>query len=172
MTIRLTFVVRDITGKPYDYGTPNIIAESEGEVLAVPVARTGNAGEHAADLVFSQPGNWSIRFNAFSDSSEWESSTIPQLAVIAPGSPAPPTLSQAALGERLYQAKDCTHCHSPSDKRFGPYPLIRRYPDARLEKFLADPKSTASRDSETYIVEMPNLDLTQSEIAALVAYLN
>ena len=54
----------------------------------------------------------------------------------------------------------------------GPELTGKRFPDKYLNSLLADPEATLRRDSEPEGQEMPDLDLTESEIAALTAFIN
>ena len=181
--LQLTLMVRDVGGSPADGLTPNIAAKSEAEMVRAPAVMTKNAGEYTATLVLPRRGNWTIQFNAFDDSSRWERSMLPELTVIAPGSSAPAPMSQATLGERLFSAKGCNGCHvHPEVKEgrvYGPDLTGRRFAPEYLKRFLADPSMTpvpetvCSRDG-SYCgspYAMPNLNLKDAEIDALVAFI-
>lgn len=85
------------------------------------------------------------------------------------------SISQVELGEQLFIAKGCITCHSNSKvaNSFG-YMTIDAGPN--LTKFSASPdalrlrlKDPASVNSET---QMPNLNLSEAEIEALIAFIN
>jgi hypothetical protein len=173
--LRLTFMVRDGGLTPRHDWTPAIEANAGTEIVRTSAATTNKPGEYTATLVLPRPGNWTIRINAFGDedSSRWtmrEGPTLREFTVIASGSLTPPALSQDALGERLFIAKGCITCHAGKAEGMnlhGPDLSGRRFPEAYLKGFLADPQAIRGLDSE-----MPKLDLTTSEIGALTAFIN
>jgi hypothetical protein len=181
--LQLAFMVRRIDGSPMDGLTPNIAAKSRTKMVKASAVPTKKPGEYAATLVLPSPENWTVRFNAFADSSPWESSTLPELTVTAPGSPAPLPLSQATLGARLFNAKGCVGCHSliranefhiDSELQDDPGSDLsgKRFPEAYLKKIHANPRAALALDSKPQLGDMPNLGLTQSEIEALTAFIN
>lgn len=85
------------------------------------------------------------------------------------------SISQEELGEQLFVSKGCITCHSNSKipNSFG-YMKVNAGPD--LTKFSASPealrlrlKDPASVKSDT---QMPNLNLSEAEIEALIAFIN
>jgi mono/diheme cytochrome c family protein len=85
------------------------------------------------------------------------------------------SISQVELGEQLFVAKGCITCHANSkvSNSFG-YMKVNAGPD--LTKFSASPealrlrlKDPASVKSDT---QMPNLSLSETEIEALIAFIN
>src|SRR5262245_9314873 len=170
---RLTFMVRHHGVSPLGSLKPKITAKSDTQIVKVSAVKTKTTGEYTATLVLPRPGKWTIQIQ-----SELTDSTLPELSVIAAGSPTPPPLSQAALGERLFVAKGCIGCHINREVQaenlgnIGPDLTGKRFPEAYLKSFLADPQATLGRNSEPERGEMPNLGLTQSEIGALTAFIN
>ena len=143
-------------------------------------AEAGAAEEYTAVLNFPEPGDWVITIDT-----EYEgASTLPPLKVIAPGTPAPTPYSAATRGLRLFTIKGCNGCHlheGVNDGRiYGPDLTGKRFAPEYLRKFLADPSITpapevvCSRDryycGSPYA--MPNLNLKDAEIEALVAFIN
>jgi hypothetical protein len=171
--LQLTFMVRQHGVSPLDGLTPKIAAKSGAHVVNAAAVPTKKTGEYTANLVLPRPGNWTIQIVGTVDDP-----ALPELTVIAPGNPAPLRLSQAAVGERLFVAKGCIGCHINREVRVenlsnvGPDLTGKRYPETYLKRLLADPKATFGRGSEPERGEMPNLDLKDSEIAALVSFLN
>jgi mono/diheme cytochrome c family protein len=169
--VRLTFTVRGHGVSPLGDLEPKIAAKSGTTMVEASAVATKNSGEYTANLALPRPGNWTIQIIGTIDDP-----TLPDLTVIASGSPAPPPLSQAALGKRLFVAKGCIGCHVNREVRVedgggvGPDLTGKRFPEAYLKSFLADPRATLGRDFEAW--EMPNLGLTKSEIAALTAFIN
>ena len=136
---------------------------------------TGKSGEYAATLTFPEAGAWTIRidsgFNAI------ETSLLP-VNVIDAGSPSPVRLSPAARGEHLFVAKGCIGCHRHQEVAAqtlvsaGPDLTGKRFPPDHLKEFLADPGKTLKRSAKLEYGQMPNLNLEEQEIAALVAFIN
>ena len=170
--LQLTFMVRGHGITPLDDLTPRVTAKLETHLVSVLAAATRKSGEYRAALTLPRPGNWAIQVDAAG------SHTLPNLTAIASGDPAPPPLSQAAVGKRLFVAKGCITCHAnrevgaESDGGIGPDLTGRRFPEPYLRNLLTDPKTTFKRDPEQEGWEMPNLELTKSEIAALTAFIN
>jgi cytochrome c2 len=89
------------------------------------------------------------------------------ITVAAAGAPVV-AMTDAERGQHLFAAKGCVTCHVemkviPVDIRTGKYDV------KFVKQLLADPKSMPKRHSSG--VEMPNLGLKDTEIAALAAYL-
>jgi len=169
--VRLTFIVRQHGVTPANDLEPEVTAKSGTRVVKKSAVKTKNAGEYTSTLALPYPGVWTIEIIN-------ESYALPELIVIAAGVPAPPPLSPTALGKRLFVAKGCTGCHSNQEVRAGDDPGVgpdltgKRFTEAYLKSVLADPSATFRRNSEPERGEMPNLDLTKSEIAALTAFIN
>lgn len=170
--LQLTFMVRQHGVSPWGGLKPKIAAKSGTTMVDGSAVETKTTGEYTATLALPRPGNWSIEI------SEVAGSALLELKVIAPGSPAPRPLSQAALGKRLFVAKGCIGCHSNREVRaeslmdIGPDLTGKRFPETYLKSFLADPQATLGRATDPERGEMPNLGLTKSEIAALTAFIN
>lgn len=85
------------------------------------------------------------------------------------------SISQVELGERLFVAKGCITCHSNSKvaNSFG-YMTIDAGPN--LTKFSASPEALRLRLKDPALVnsetQMPNLNLSDAEIEALIAFIN
>lgn len=83
--------------------------------------------------------------------------------------------SQAKLGEQLFVAKGCITCHSNSkvSNSLG-YMKVNVGPD--LTKFSASPEALRLRLKDPLSVksdtQMPNLNLSENEIEALIAFIN
>ena len=167
----LTFMVRQHGVSPMANLTPTIEAKSGTDTVTTKAVATKRTGEYAASVVFPHPGTWTIAIDAYG------ASTLPALTVIAPRQSAPLPLSPAARGERLFLAKDCIQGHIDRDisaehlSEVGPELTGRKFPETDLQRFLADPQATRGRDPALE-EGMPNLELKQSEIAALVAFIN
>jgi mono/diheme cytochrome c family protein len=180
--LQLRFTVWDVGGSPASDLKPTVSAKSGTDMLTASAVAAKKAGEYGTTLVLPRPGNWTIRLNAFADSSHWESNTLPALTVIAPGSPEPRPLSQVDLGERLFAAKDCIACHVSRGARLDrsqPELMLdpgtdlkgKRFPDAFLKRLLAEPQAVFASKSDSQPA-MFNPGLSQPEIAALTAFIN
>jgi hypothetical protein len=136
-------------------------------------------GEYTASLILPEPGDWVIAFDT-----EYENAaTLPPLKVIAPGEPVPGAFSLATRGSRLFTAKGCNGCHLHPDVKdghlYGPDLTSGQFDVEYLRRFLADPSITlapaqvCSKD-RSYCgspYEMPDLNLRDVEIEALVAFI-
>jgi cytochrome c2 len=85
------------------------------------------------------------------------------------------SISQVELGEHLFVTKGCITCHSNSkvSNSFG-YMKVNAGPD--LTKFSASPEALRLRLKDPSSVksdtQMPNLNLSETEIEALIAFIN
>jgi mono/diheme cytochrome c family protein len=171
--LQLTFMVRGHGVSPLANIEPEVVAKSGKNTVKARAFPTKKTGEYTASLALSRPGNWTIQITGTVDDP-----ILPELTVIAPGSPAPSALSQSALGKRLFVSKGCIGCHVNREVRaenqggVGPDLTGKRFPETYLKSLLADPKATFGSKPEGQGWEMPNLELTKSEIAALTAFVN
>jgi hypothetical protein len=152
---------------------------SRGRTVRTIAKVSAATGEYTAALMLPEPGDWVITFDT-----EYENAAIlPSIKVIAPGTPAPNPFSLATRGFRLFTLKGCNGCHlHPEVKNgrlYGPDLEGKRFTMEYLARFLADPsitpvpKEVCSKD-RSYCgspYAMPNLNLTDSEIEALVAFI-
>ena len=164
---QLTFMARAHGVSPLE--------DLDQEVVAIsgPDSARGNAvparkvGEYTVSLVLPHPGRWTIKFNELA---------LPEVLAIAPGSAAPQPLAPPDSGARLFVSKGCMTCHENRDLRpdgggFGPDLTGKRFDEAYLKRLLADPQKVRPPSPDSFW-EMPDLDLTKREIAALVAFIN
>jgi len=164
-------MVRQHGVSPLDDLTPEVSAKSGATTLKTQAVGTKHKGEYTATLRLPNPGTWTIEIESL-----WF--TLRDLPVIAPGSPAPLPLPQAALGERLFVTKGCIGCHINHEVQaenlleVGPDLTGKRFPDAYLTRFLANPQAVLGRTVDPERGDMPNLGLTTSEIAALTSFIN
>jgi hypothetical protein len=185
--LKLVFVVRGAGISPTGGIGPRVAAKSGTRTVDVPARETKKEGEYEATLVLPTSGKWTIRIDAFGDGrpSRWDGSTLPEFVVIAPGSPAPPLYSLQARGERLFVTTGCTVCHISGEERVAlarELPGVlrdpkldldgRRFPEAYLNSVLTRPDVPLAADAEHAVWDMPNLELSKSEIAVLTAFIN
>ena len=85
----------------------------------------------------------------------------------------------------MFVTKGCTVCHISGEERVAlarELPEVlrdptldlygRRFPEAYLNSVLNRPDVPAAADAEEVVWDMPNLELSKSEIAALSAFIN
>lgn len=132
---------------------------------------TPKAGVYKASINIPSAGDWRVAITTnFGDS---RAQTLPWRA-IAPGERVA-ALGDAERGRQLFAARSCVSCHvhravdvEGQMKTMGPDLSQHRLPAQYLEQFLADPSIKPKLPDRP---EMPNLNLDQTEIAALVAFL-
>lgn len=144
-----------------------------GDVVRARVGR--KAGQYVAIITPRAAGMARIAIDANWRDTRTELLPIP---VNAPGVQAA-SRDDARRGGHLFVAKGCVTCHAKRDEpalrgrlvvEAGPELTGRTWPAEWLASKLADP--TRVRGGARGDLPMPDLDLTASEIAALVAYLN
>jgi mono/diheme cytochrome c family protein len=168
--VTLTFSVRQHGITLLDDLQPGVRATTAGGPgTRAAVASTGVNGEYTASLVLPEAGEWTIRIDSGFNTS---ATTLPVLKVIASGSPSPLPFSPVIRGERLFAAKGCMVCHRANAERVGLDLTARRFSPDDLKRFLADPDQILKRRSRPEGGRMPNLNLNEEEIAALVAFID
>jgi Cytochrome c len=180
-TLELTFTVWVPSQDPLKGLHPVIHAtDATGRaVRAIPKASAA-PGEYTAALMLPEPGEWVVTIDT-----EYENAaTLPPLKVLAPGTSAPIPFSLTTRGLRLFTSKGCNGCHLHPDVKdgrlYGPDLTDKRFAAEYLRRFLRDPSITAppemvwSKDRSIggSPYAMPNLNLKDSEIEALVAFLS
>ncbi len=167
--LNLTFTVRQHGVTRLSNLEPRVEARARG-VTAAAVAEPGSqAGEYNARLVLPQAGEWTVTIQSGFGSSRV---TLLPMQVIEPTAQPPLALTAAERGRRLFVAKGCVACHMHREVSgsgvvaVGPELTGRRLGSEYLQRFLADPSITGNGN------RMPNLNLKQPEIAALIAFLN
>lgn len=167
----LTYTVRQHGQNPIDDLRGQIVARSGKETVKVATTARGK-GRYAASLTVPREGDWTITAH-----SGFGPSDITLLPIAAVGANVRPVaLSEAERGRRLFVGKGCVTCHSNGAlaggtvKDYGGDLTGRRFPADYLARLLKDPRSVAA--SRPKLAEMPSLDLRQTEIAALTAFIN
>lgn len=171
--VNLSFTVRQHGTTPVNRLNARVEATAAGADARADAAPAQAPGRYTATLTLPRPGDWTITIhNGFGGSR----TTLLPVRAIAPGAEPPRALPEAERGRHLFVAKGCFTCHLHGDVNesgkvaVGSELTGRRYAPEFLARFLADPGSVASSRSGT--VRMPNLGLKQTEIAALVAFIN
>ena len=173
--LNLTFTVRQHGVTKMSNLEPRVEARAGG-VKAAAVAEPGRgseSGQYTARLVLPQAGQWTITIHSGFGNSRV---TLLPMQVIEPSAQAPPPLAAADRGRRLFVAKGCATCHLHRDVSGSGVVAVgpeltgggggRRLPAEYVQRVLADPSSATPNS------RMPNLNLKQPEIAALIAFLN
>ena len=165
----LTFTVRQHGRAPLGGLKPTVEAEASGRTVRVAATPGSEPGRYIASLTLPNAGPWTLTIHSGFGNSRVKLMPLP---AVNPGRSAPP-LADTDRGRRLFVAKGCLTCHLHAEVpasgavAAGPELTGRRYPVDYMQRFLADPAGVAQRT-----IEMPNLNLKQQEIAALVAFMN
>jgi mono/diheme cytochrome c family protein len=161
--LTLTFTVRQHGLKPLDGLRPRVeVLGGEPRSYAA-VSAGAFSGRYSAAITLPRAGEWIITIHSGFGTSR---TTLMPLTAIAPGSPAPPSPSEAEQGRRLFAAKGCFACHV--EMRAGPDLFAKRYTTQYVTQVVADPgRAFAGRQGAS---SMPNLNLKPREVAALAAY--
>jgi len=167
--LNLTFTVRQHGFTKLNNLEPRVEARGAGTTAAAVAVPAKAEGQYTARLVLPQAGDWTITIHSGFGNSRV---TLVPIPVIEPATHAPAALSASDRGRRLFVAKGCVTCHLHGDVSgsgvvaVGPELTNRRLAPEYLQRFLADPSITGNTN------RMPNLDLKQAEIGALIAFLN
>jgi hypothetical protein len=163
--LTLTFTVRQHGFRPIDGLTPRVEALGS-ELKTYGAVGAGSAsGRYTTRITLPRAGDWIITIHSGFGNSR---TTLMPLTAIAPGSLAPPSVSDAEQGRRLFAAKGCFTCHV--EVRAGPDLFAKRYTREYVSQVVADPERVFAGRQGT--AQMPNLNLKRREIAALAAYLS
>jgi hypothetical protein len=128
-------------------------------------AKSIAGGKYEASLLVPSAGAWTITVNSGFGPAR---TTMLPITAAAAGTPVV-AMAETERGKHLFVAKGCTTCHVemkviPVDVRTS------KYDGSFVKKLLSDPKSMPKRHGVD--VEMPNLNLSATEISALSAYLS
>ena len=131
-----------------------------------------------ATITLPRPGPWPVSLRAGGKVAAGNSYAVAEfpLQVVDSGSE-PPVISDVDRGTQLFTAKGCAGCHvreswGPHQIRssqIGPTLNGKRYQPDWLRQQLANPKTKPTTSNDW---GMPNLNLKEEEISALVAFLN
>jgi mono/diheme cytochrome c family protein len=168
--VTLTFTVRQHGVRLLSGLSASVDARSGDDRVTTAAAPGRGEGQYVATLTLPRPGEWSITIHSGFGNSRV---TLLPVRALAAGMPAPAALAERERGRRLFVAKGCVTCHVHGDVAgsgvvpVGPELTAIRLPADFLAQFLANPAIAAKNGT----FQMPNLDLTAQEIAALVAFL-
>jgi mono/diheme cytochrome c family protein len=140
----------------------------ETSVMALPGRK---AGQYAAALTLPEAGDWTITIKSGFGPTNL---TLMPIRAVAPGTQVA-SLPAPARGQRLFVAKGCVTCHAHTAVKStgmegAPELSERRLPAEYLARFLANPAAVKPVSRGEW--GMPNLELKQQEIVALIAFLN
>ncbi len=167
----LTFSVRQHGHDLLSDLSPYIELRSGKNELTARAVPTNKKGYYTATLNVPKPGDWSATIQTSFGKSHLE---LLPIAAVAQGGQVAATYSQPQRGHRLFVAKGCLACHQHAKVaesgtyKAGPDLSEKRFAAAYLQQFLADP----SKKPPTSNLRMPNLNLSEREISALVAFIN
>ncbi len=171
--IDLAFTIRQHGTSPLNDLRPVVSARSGDRDTRAAASPAGRPGRYTARLAVPNDGEWRVTID--SDFGDSRVTLLPIRASAAHnGNGAVPKASPRERGRQLFVAKGCLTCHVHRDvERAGVVPVgpdlsERRFAADYLAMFLADPSIRPA----TGDVRMPDLDLSQTEIAALVAFIN
>jgi cytochrome c553 len=169
--VELTYTVRQ-HGVDRLRGLKGEVEARLGRVERTTPAGAGSeAGQYTATVTLPEPGNWTILIRSGFGKSN--SKLLPIRAV--PANARVAAMAPAERGKHLFVAKGCVGCHihqnvgaeAPAD--IGPDLTTQRFQADYLVKYLRDP---SIKTPTTRAQRMPDLELKDPEIAALVAFLN
>ena len=169
----LTFMVRQHGITPLKGVHPVLVARAGSKSVQGTVAPGRADGQYVASFSVPEPGDWTLTIE-----SGWGNSKLTLLPIkaIAAGTAQPIALAAAELGRHLFVAKGCVGCHVRSEANLeqgaeiGPSLTGKRWAQEWLQRFLANPAMADRPRTGSFV--MPNLNLRQTEIAGLVAFLN
>jgi cytochrome c551/c552 len=168
----MTFSVRQHGDNLLTDLTPRVELTSAGNDLTARAVATNKPGYYTATLNVPKSGEWNATIQTSFGKSHLK--LLPIEAVNA-GARKAAGWSQPERGHRLFVAKGCVACHQHAKVdqsghyQVGPDLTDKRFPADYLTKFLADP-SIKPRTANT--PRMPDLNLNDSEISALIAFIN
>ena len=145
--------------------------DAGGGLVKAAASPAADTGYYLAKLTLPTAGDWTLTVHG----GFWESKSAAFSMRVVPGGADPIKLTAVERGKALMAAKGCVTCHThqgvsnPTGLRFAPDLTTARLAPASLKTFLADP--SIKPPSRPGLV-MPNLQLTHTEIGALVAFLS
>lgn len=170
--VEMSFVVRQHGVTPMPNLNPRIEARSGLRVVEGRAWETPRRGVYRARITVPDARKWLITIHSGFLKSKGR--LVPMRAVDASAPAAP--IANEERGRQLFAAKGCVTCHVHDSVTVGgefasmELDLTdRRFPAQYLASFLANP---AIKKPTNPSFPMPNFQLSQREIAALVAFIN
>ena len=166
------FVVRQHGVEPMKELRPSIEARSGAKRVEGRAWETPKAGVYRAAITIPETGDWAITIASGFGPSKGRLLPKPAIATMAEA----PKRTDAERGRQLFASAGCVTCHThaavnlePLLKDAAPDLSNKRFPADYLAKFLADP---TIKPKSPGMMQMPNLSLRQTDIAALVTFIN
>lgn len=171
--LTLTYAVRQ-HGDELLGGLKGSVAAQAGNARVTVAAKpTTQTGYYAAALTMPNAGDWTLTI----ESGFWgkSKSKLVPIKVIEAGARPPAPMTTEERGRRLFVAKGCVTCHTHTDSKSeigdgAPELTAKKFAPTYLAEFLANPKIKPPAQPRGW--QMPNFGLKESEIAALVAFIN
>lgn len=134
-------------------------------------AKWAGTGTYMATLTLPNAGDWALTIESGFGRSRVAS--IP-IRALEPGTRTLPVMTADERGRRLFVAKGCVTCHTHSDSKaefddMAPELTGKKFAPSYLAEFLSNPSIKPPTVKDRW---MPNLNLKQPEITALVAFIN
>jgi mono/diheme cytochrome c family protein len=167
----LTFSIRQHGVELMDDLSPFVELKSGKNEMVARAVRTNKPGYYTATLNVPAAGEWATTIQTGFGRSHIK---LVPIAAVTRGAQTAVTYTQPERGHRLFAAKGCVVCHQHAQVDgagfvdFGPNLTERRFNAGYLRQFLADP----SIKPPTANKRMPNMNLNEREITALVAFIN
>lgn len=169
--LTLTYTVRQHGNNLLNDLHGSVAARSGNARVDVNAKSTGQPGTYAATLTLPNAGDWSVTIESGFGRSR---AVLIPIRALEAGTKTPPVMSADERGRRLFVAKGCVTCHTHSDSKaefvdVAPELTGKKFAPGYLAEFLANP---AIKPPTVKVLRMPNLNLRQQEISALVAFIN
>jgi mono/diheme cytochrome c family protein len=171
--LTLTYSVRQHGEELHGDLKGSVSARSGSASVSIDAKPTTQRGYYAATVTLPNAGDWTLTIASGFPKSQLK---LLPIRAVAAGAPAPPALAPAERGRVLFVAKGCVTCHTHSDSKSemgadGPPDLTdKTFAATYLAEYLANPKIKPPANKNGW--QMPNPQLKQAEIAALVAFIN
>jgi mono/diheme cytochrome c family protein len=142
-----------------------------GASISAAAKPAGQRGYYAATLTLPNAGDWSVTIESGFGKSRGKMVALRAV----PAGTQPPTFTPAERGLRLFVAKGCVTCHTHGDSKSeigngAPDLTDKTFAPTYLAEYLTNPKIKPPVAPNGW--QMPNMQLKQQEIAALVAFIN
>jgi cytochrome c553 len=170
--VTFDFVVRQHGETPLDGLSPSISARKGVRWVNGKVVPTPGAGVYRATIAVPATGDWNLTIESGFGPAKGRLGAIRAIGATEK----PPTYSQVDKGRMLFASAGCVTCHVHGGVDLKPIWVFnapeltdRRFAADYLAKFLADP---SIKPKSPNAMQMPNPHLRQSDITALVAFIN
>lgn len=177
---RLEFTIRQHGRTPMNDRSPTVTLKKAGSGLLskkerFAATRAEGEGRYAATITATEAGTVEITVDA-----DWYGSdvTLLPVPVVARGRASPP-LAAPDRGRQLFVASGCVTCHVKTDDpqlgerkaiAVGPALTGRQFPVEWLTQKITDPASLRVGTGQDAV--MPQLGLSEQEVAAVASYVN